>query len=128
QRRQPVIDAQRRGRRPERRASDEKLDPAARDNALDQLADFGLVLAPGARQIELELEKSLIERAHFRGDADFSAFDLSPSEAGHTAHLVFIPSWLSPAPSRRFSLTPSRHSPMPQSEDKPGKAQPSGEP
>src|SRR5277367_3137841 len=82
-RRQPVVDAERRGRRAKRRASDEKLDAAARDNALDQLADFGLVLAPGARQIQLELEKALIERAHLRRDANFSAFDFRPSKAGH---------------------------------------------
>ena len=42
-------------------------------------------------QIELELEKPLIERAHFGCDAHLAAFDLRPSKARHTAHLAFIP-------------------------------------
>src|SRR5580658_2982605 len=91
ERREPVVDAQRRRRRAKRRASDKKLDPAARYHALNELANFGLVFSPGAGQIELELEKPLIERAYLCRNAHLAAFDLSPSEAGHTAHLAFVP-------------------------------------
>lgn len=69
----------------------EKLDAAARDNALDQLADFRPVREPGARCIKLEFEETLIERAHLRCDAHLCPFDLRSTEARHTLHFTLIP-------------------------------------
>ena len=65
---------------------DENFDPPARHDTLHRLANLRLMLAPSARHRELELEKSLVERAHFGHHANAIMLGGSSAESGHAFH------------------------------------------
>ncbi len=67
--------------------ANEQLDASALDAFLHQLAYLVLAFTPSAWKIELQLEKTLIERADLRLlPAHRCAFDSARPKPGHTAH------------------------------------------
>jgi hypothetical protein len=53
---------------------------------LDHLADVSFMLSPGAWQVELELEKALIEGTHLGHNVDTVTRQLRAPKAGHASH------------------------------------------
>src|SRR5579875_1438448 len=62
------------------------LDSSSADHRSHLLAQFRFGFAPTARQVELDLQKALIDRAHFRADLHSATLDPRSPVAGHTAH------------------------------------------
>src|SRR5713226_2018752 len=107
-----IVDVQARGRRFQHDAADEHLDASALDDLLHQRAHLSLVLAPPARQIELQFEKALIQGARFREHLEAATLELGPPEPCHAPHLYFTFFQPQRAPYRRdrtpASVAPSR--------------------
>src|SRR5208282_5504783 len=85
--RQPVVHLKPHRRSFQCNRLDKNFDSSARHDILHGFANLGLMLAPSTRHRQLELEKSLVERAHFGNHASAVLLGDSPAEAGHAFHL-----------------------------------------
>ncbi len=101
---QLFVDLQLHRRRLGRVAAHKNLDPAARNRRLHHLADLRLMLAPSARQAQLQFEKALIERAHFRHHSHPVALKMSAPESRHAPHLVICLFWIRRPPRQAGAI------------------------